>query len=347
VTGTIGGAQIQADPATNTLIIIAPDAVYRNLRAVVDQLDTRRAQVFIESLIVEVTSQQAAEFGIQWQGGLSTTQSGADGGVVGGTNFGGAGQNILGIAQNPLSAGTGLNIGFARGQITLPGIGQIVNLQFLARALERNSNANILSTPNILTLDNEEARITVGQNVPFVTGQFVTPASAASVNPFQTIERRDVGLTLRVKPQISEAGSIRLVIYQEVSSVVESSINSTTGIITNMRAIETNVLVDDGTIEVLGGLIQDSVTNAKEKVPLLGDLPLVGWLFRYETRRQEKTNLMVFLRPFIVRDDQGMRGLTLDRYERMRTLERGTATEQSWVLPNIPPPELPPAPPPE
>jgi general secretion pathway protein D len=339
VSGSIGGAQIQADPATNTLIIIAPDAVYRNLRAVIDQLDTRRAQVFIESLIVEVTSEQAAEFGIQWQGGLGRVQDG-QGAVLGGTNFGGAGQNIFGIAQNPASAGTGLNIGFARGQITLPGVGQIVNLQFLARALERNNNANILSTPNILTLDNEEARITVGQNVPFITGQFVTQGSAANVNPFQTIERRDVGLTLRVRPQISEAGTIRLVIYQEVSSVQDTT--SPAGIITNMRAIETNVLVDDGAIVVLGGLIQDSVTNAKEKIPVLGDLPLVGWLFRFETRRQEKTNLMVFLRPFIVRDDQGMRGITLDRYERMRTLERGTKPDDSWVLPNIPPPELPP-----
>jgi general secretion pathway protein D len=319
--------------------------VYRNLRAVIDQLDTRRAQVFIESLIVEVTSEQAAEFGIQWQGGLGRVQEGASA-VLGGTNFGqrgtpGQNANIFDIAQNPGSAGTGLNIGFARGTINLPGVGQIVNLQFLARALERNNNANILSTPNILTLDNEEARITVGQNVPFITGQFVTQGSAANVNPFQTIERRDVGLTLRVRPQISEAGTIRMVIYQEVSSVQDRS--DPAGIITNMRAIETNVLVDDGAIVVLGGLIQDNVTNAKEKVPLLGDLPLVGWLFRYETRRQEKTNLMVFLRPFIVRDDAGIRGVTLDRYERMRTLGEGTRPDPSIVLPDLPPPELPPA----
>lgn len=261
--------------------------------------------------------------------------------MVGGTNFGGAGQNIIGIAQNPLSAGTGLNIGFARGQITLPGIGPIVNLQFLARALERNSNANILSTPNILTLDNEEARITVGQNVPFITGQFITQGSAANINPFQTIERRDVGLTLRVRPQISEAGTIRLVIYQEVSSVQDTT--SPAGIITNMRAIETNVLVDDGAIVVLGGLIQDSVTSVKEKIPLLGDLPLVGWLFRFETRRQEKTNLMVFLRPFIVRDEAGMRGLTVDRYERMRSLGEATKPDSSLVLPDLQPSLLPPA----
>ena len=342
VSGQIGGAQILADPATNTLIVIAPDAVYRNLRAVIDQLDMRRGQVFIESLIVEVTSDQAAEFGIQWQGGLGNAQEGARGGVIGGTNFGGTGQNILGIAQNPLSAGPGLNIGFAHGALTLPGVGQIVNLQFLARALERTSKANILSTPNILTLDNEEARITVGQNVPFITGQFVSPASggAVTVNPFQTIERRDVGLTLRVKPQISESGTIRLVIYQEVSSVEDTS--STAGIITNMRAIETNVLVDDGAIVVLGGLVQDRVTNVREKVPVLGDIPLIGGLFRYDSRRQEKTNLMVFLRPFIVRDDPGIRSVTLDRYERMRRIEEVTRPEPSLVLPDFAPPVLPP-----
>ncbi len=343
ISGQIGGAQIQADSATNTLIIIAPDVVYRNLRAVIDQLDMRRAQVFIESLIVEVTSDQAAEFGIQWQGGLGHLQGSSDAsGVFGGTNFGATGQNILGIAQNPATAGTGLNIGVARGTITLPGIGTVANLQFLARALERNNKANILSTPNILTLDNEEARITVGQNVPFVTGQFVTPASAgaATVNPFQTVERRDVGITLRVRPQISESGTIKMVIYQEVSSVQEPV--SPTGIITNMRAIETNVLVDDGAIVVLGGLVQDNVANGTEKVPVLGDLPLVGGLFRYETRRQQKTNLMVFLRPFIVRDDNDMRGVTTDRYQRMRLLQEATRSAPSVVLPNLETPVLPP-----
>jgi general secretion pathway protein D len=303
----------------------------------------RRAQVFIESLIVEVTSDQAAEFGIQWQGGLGHLQGSSDAsGVFGGTNFGSTGQNILGIAQNPATAGTGLNIGVARGTITLPGIGTVANLQFLARALERNNKANILSTPNILTLDNEEARIVVGQNVPFVTGQFVTPASAgaATVNPFQTVERRDVGITLRVRPQISESGTIKMVIYQEVSSVQEPVLP--TGIVTNMRAIETNVLVDDGAIVVLGGLVQDNVSNGTEKVPLLGDLPLIGGLFRYETRRQQKTNLMVFLRPFIVRDDSDMRGVTSDRYERMRLMQEATRTPPSAVLPGIEPPVLPP-----
>jgi general secretion pathway protein D len=342
VAGQVGGAQIQADAATNTLIVTAPEAVYRQLRAVIDKLDVRRAQVFIESLIVEVTSDQAAEFGVQWQGGLGRLENGAATGVVGGTNFGTAGQNILGIAQNPATAGAGLNIGIARGQITLPGIGTVTNLQFLARALEQNSRANILSTPNILTLDNEEARIIVGQNVPFVTGQYVnTPASGgATVNPFQTIERRDVGLTLRVRPQISEGGTIKLVIYQEVSSVEDRTVAA--GIITNMRAIETNVLVDDGAIVVLGGLVQDSVSSGVDKVPLLGDLPIIGQLFRYETRRQQKTNLMVFLRPFVVRDEAGARVLAVERYDQMRRRQEAATPEPHWVLPGLQAPALPP-----
>jgi general secretion pathway protein D len=339
VSGQVGGAQIQADPTTNTLIITAPDAVYRQLRVVIDQLDVRRAQVFIESLIVEVTGDQAAEFGIQWQTGLGNTTSGNDGGVIAGTNFGGTGTNILGVAQNPASVGTGLNIGIARGQITLPGVGTITNLQFLARALERTAKANILSTPNLMTLDNEEARIIVGQNVPFITGQFTTPSSA-TVNPFQTIERRDVGLTLRVRPQISEGGTIKLVIYQEVSRVADQT--NPAGIITSMRAIETNVLVDDGSIVVLGGLVQDSVASAVEKVPLLGDIPLIGQLFRYETRRQEKTNLMVFLRPYVVRDESVGRSLVIDRYDQMRMLEESTKQSPHPMLPDMKPPVMPP-----
>lgn len=337
VSGQVGGALIQADPTTNTLIITAPEAVYRQLRTVIDKLDVRRAQVFIESLIVEVTGDQAAEFGIQWQTGIGAAAAGSDAAVIGGTNFGGVGQNILGIAANPATAGTGLNIGIAKGQITLPGVGTITNLQFLARALEQTSKANILSTPNLLTLDNEEARIIVGQNVPFITGQFTTAASA-TVNPFQTIERRDVGLTLRVRPQISEGGAIKLVIYQEVSSI---ALPTAAGPITNMRAIETNVLVDDGSIVVLGGLVQDSVTSTMEKVPVLGDIPLLGYLFRYETRKQQKTNLMVFLRPFVVREENAARSLAVDRYDQMRSLEESTRQAPHPVLPQLEPPVMP------
>jgi len=339
VSGQVGGAQIQADPTTNTLIITAPDAVYRQLRVVIDKLDVRRAQVFIESLIIEVTGDQVAEFGIQWQTGFQHGTTGGSTGVLGGTNFGGAGQNIIGVAQNPGTVGTGLNIGIAKGTITLPGVGEITNLQFLARALERNAKANILSTPNLLTMDNEEARIIVGQNVPFITGQFTSAASAA-INPFQTIERRDVGVQLRVRPQISEGGAIKLVIYQEVSRVEDTT--NAAGIITNMRAIESNVLVDDGTIVVLGGLVQDSVVTNVEKVPLLGDIPVLGHLFRFESRRQQKTNLMVFLRPFVVRDEHAARSLVVDRYDQMRILEESTRQGRHPVLPDMEPPVVPP-----
>ncbi|TAK51439.1 MAG: type II secretion system protein GspD, partial [Betaproteobacteria bacterium] len=204
---------IQADAATNSIIITAPDAIYNNLRAAVEKLDVRRAQVYVEALIAEVTADKAAEFGIQWQSlsglGKTSTQG------FGGTNFGTPSQNIIGFSQNPGVAGRGLNIGVVKGTINIPGVGEILNLGVLLRALEADNNANILSTPTLLTLDNEEAKIVIGQNVPFITGQYAVSAAATTPTPFQTIERKDVGLTLRIKPQISEGGAIRLQIFQE------------------------------------------------------------------------------------------------------------------------------------
>lgn len=330
---------IVADPPSNSLVITASDAVYRQLRAVLDRLDVRRAQVFIECLLVEVTSDLAAEFGIQWITGLDKVPDNSTA-VVGGTNFGNATQNIVSGAKNLGNLGQGLNIGVIRGQVTIPGLGTVTNLQVLARALETNVGANILSTPNILTLDNEEAKFVVGQNVPFITGQYVSQANnIAGVTPFQTIERHDVGLTLRVKPQISEGGTIRLSIYQEVSSVANTE--STAGIITNKRALETNVLVDDASVVVLGGLVQDQLDNAIQKVPGLGDIPLLGHLFRYETRRRQKTNLMLFMRPHVVRDESSIRVLTNDRYDYVRKLEQETQTKPHFLLPTLEGPVLP------
>ncbi|HUF22467.1 MAG TPA: type II secretion system secretin GspD, partial [Burkholderiales bacterium] len=278
---------IQADAATNSIIITAPDAIYNNLRAVLDKLDVRRAQVYVEALIAEISADKAAEFGIQWQdlSGLGKTSTEP----FGGTNFGGPGQNIIGITQNPASAGRGLNVGIVKGQVSIPGIGQIVNLGVLVRALETDANANILSTPTLLTLDNEEAAIVIGQNVPFITGQYALTGAATTPTPFQTVERRDVGLTLRVKPQISEGGTVRLQIYQEVSSVQDST--NPAGVITNKRAVASTVLVDDGQIVVIGGLIQNTVNDGVQKVPVLGNIPVLGALFRYKTRSQSKTNL--------------------------------------------------------
>ncbi|WP_137892908.1 type II secretion system secretin GspD [Ramlibacter sp. 2FC] len=324
------GGQIQADPATNSLIITAPEPQYRQLRAVIDKLDARRAQVFVESLIAEVNADKAAEFGIQWQGALG--QKGNSNIGVLGTNFNVGGANIIslstGAADGTTRPSTGINLGIAHN------FGGVYALGFLARFLQANGDGNILSTPNLLTLDNEEAKIVIGQNVPFVTGQFTnTGAATGSVNPFQTIERKDVGLTLRVKPQISENGTVKLQIYQEVSSVLASSVNSSTGLITNKRSIESSVLVEDGAIVVLGGLLSDEYAGNQEKVPGLGDVPLLGHLFKSEARSRKKTNLMVFLRPVVVRDAAATDSLSLDRYDLMRATQKDAQPVPSAVVP--------------
>ena len=323
-----GGGVIQADAATNALIITAPSNIYNNLRAVIDMLDVRRAQVFVEALIVEMTADKAAEFGVQWQGG-GTTSNGDQ--VGGGTNFGGGGTNIIGIGASIKAGlpaiGTGLNVGMLRGN----------NLGVIARAMQTDDNANILSTPNLMMLDNEEAKIIVGQNVPFITGS--QQGTTANPNPFQTIERRDVGLTLKIKPQISEGGTVKMVIFQEVSSV--QNLNNPAGVITNKRSIDTTVLVDDGQTLVLGGLIQDQVTHGEFKVPLLGDIPWLGWLFRYETRKSTKTNLMVFIRPTVLRNAKASVGLTQDRYDHLRELQEQNQVPWHLLLPSMTPPVSP------
>ncbi|MGA8005303.1 MAG: type II secretion system secretin GspD [Burkholderiales bacterium] len=333
---------IQADAATNSIIINAPDAIYNNLRAAIDKLDVRREQVYVEAMIAEITSDKAAEFGIQWQNlsAAGATDSTARG--FGGTNFGGSGQNILGISQNPALAGQGLNIGVMRGHVTIPGVGEVLNLGMLVRALETDSNVNILSTPTLLTLDNEEAKIVIGQNVPFITGQYALTGAATTPTPFQTIERRDVGLTLRIKPQISQGGTVRLQIYEEVSSIDPSSINNPAGLITKKRALESTVLVNDGQIVVIGGLLEDSVTDGQQKVPLLGDVPVLGSLFRYNTREHSKTNLMLFLRPVVLRNAQSADSIAGERYNYILGEQRKSAPAPSVVLPDMAPPTLPP-----
>jgi general secretion pathway protein D len=339
--GINGQATVQADTATNSLIVTAPEQVYRQLRAVIDKLDVRRAQVLVECLIVEVSTTQAAEFGIQWQTGLSNISSTSTN-VVGGTNFGGPTQNITSAAQNLAALGRGLNVGVIKGTVTLPGVGEITNLTALARALETTSKANILSMPAVMTLDNEEAQILVGQNVPIVTGQYVTPGTGgvAVVNPFQTIQRLDIGVSLKVRPQISEGGTIKLGIYQEVSSIDSSTVNPA-DVVLNKRATETSVLVDSGSIVVLGGLISNSLTSVREKVPVLGNIPGLGALFRYDTRQQVKTNLMLFIRPVMVRGEPVSKALAVDRYDYLRRLQEENAPEKSIVLPEMTVPALP------
>ena len=336
------GGQVQADVATNALIITAPDPQYRQLRAVIDQLDARRAQVFVESLIAEVNADRAAEFGIQWQGPIGKAGDSAIGLL--GTNFGAGAKNILGLATGAATGtlpAAGLNIGVATQN------NGVYTLGFLARFLEQNGDGNILSTPNLLTLDNEEAKIVIGQNVPFVTGQYTNANSGSnsgSVNPFQTIERKDVGLTLKVKPQISENGTVKLTIFQEVSSVQASSVNSASGLITNKRSIESNVLVEDGSIVVLGGLLQDEYAGNNDRVPGLADIPFFGALFRSEARSRKKTNLMVFLRPVVVRDAGASDALSNSRYEQMRGVQQGTQPVPSTTMPINDAPVMPVAP---
>jgi len=336
---TTTGGQIQADTATNSLIITAPEPQYRQLRAVIDKLDARRAQVYVESLIAEVNADKAAEFGIQWQGAVGSSGDPSVGLL--GTNFGTGGSNIFTLASQgangQVSPGKGLNLGVATQH------NGIYVLGFLARFLEQNGDGNILSTPNLLTLDNEEAKIVIGQNVPFVTGQYTSTGSTTNtVNPFQTIERKDVGLTLRVKPQVSENGTVKLTIFQEVSSVQPSSVNSATGLITNKRSIESSVLVNDGAIVVLGGLLQDEYAGNEEKVPGLADIPLFGHLFKSEARSRKKTNLMVFLRPVVLRDASASDALSLSRYDLMRSSQATVQPAPNAVLPIQDAPQLPP-----
>ncbi|MEO8120434.1 MAG: type II secretion system secretin GspD, partial [Rhodoferax sp.] len=347
------GGQVQADTAANALIITAPEPQYRQLRAVIDKLDARRAQVLVESLIVEVNTDRAAEFGIQWQGALGQNGDG----VIGllGTNFGAAGKNIINLATQgatgTVAPGAGLNVGAARKT------NGVYVLGFLANFLESSGSGNVLSTPNLLTLDNEEAKIVIGQNVPFVTGSYTSNnTSGNSVNPFTTVERKDVGLTLKVRPQINENGTVKLVIYQETSAVKAGTELAANGPTTNKRTIESTVLVDDGNIVVLGGLLQDTYTGNQDKVPGLGDVPFFGNLFKSEARGRKKTNLMVFLRPVVVRDAQATDRLSVDRYDLMRAGLKDAQPLPSSVLninesPQLPAlplvqPVLPPATPP-
>jgi len=329
---------IQADPSTNTLIITASEAVYRNLRAIIDQLDARRAQVYIESLIVEVSAGKAAELGVQWVGVSGNSSSNYRVGALTGFTPQGGGNNL--ISQAAAKAATGMPLAPGNG-LTLAILNQS-GLGALAHALESDTGANILSMPNLITLDNEEAKIIVGQNVPFITGQYTTAASAggsAGVNPFQTVERKDIGLTLRVRPQISQGGTVKMAIYQETSAIQDST--NSAGLITSKRSLDTNVLVNDGQIIVLGGLIDDNMQDGIEKVPGLGDIPILGNLFQYKKRSHAKTNLMVFLRPTIIRNNEQSVSLAGDRYDYIRNAEINGQPERTIVLPNMDAPQLP------
>ncbi|MEX3555221.1 MAG: type II secretion system secretin GspD [Burkholderia gladioli] len=334
------GGMIQADSATNSLIITASDPVYRNLRAVIDQLDERRAQVYIEALIVELNSSTSANLGIQWQvannalyagSSLNTGLPNLGNSITGLTS---AAAQVAGTNINPAAAAgaltPGLNIGWLKNMFGITGLGALL------QAFSGTTDANVLSTPNLVTLDNEEAKIVVGQNVPIATGSYANLTSGSNSNAFNTFDRQDVGLTLHVKPQITDGGILKMQIYTEDSSVVASattgSSSSQVGVPTfNKRSIQSTVLCDNGEIIVLGGLMQDNYQVSNNKVPLLGDIPWIGQLFRSEGKTRAKTNLMVFLRPVILRDQATTQAVTANRYDYIQGVQGAYKSDNNLI----------------
>ena len=307
-TASASDINIQADENTNALIINAPPGVMRSLRSVVNQLDIRREQVHIEAILAEVSYNKASQLGVEWA--FDGSEGGNKTGPIGVLNFSSfAPPGIAGLLDSPPIVGDGLSLGQGRienGDLTL-GV--------LIRALASDGNTNILATPSVVTLDNEEASIVVGQNVPFLTGAYTTTTGDAT-NPFQTVERQDVGITLKITPQINEGNTIKMAILQEISSLTAAS--TSVDVITSKREITTNVLVDDDQILVLGGLIDDQLRESEAKIPGLGDIPVLGWLFKYKTVDKVKTNLMVFIHPTIMKNEAITSKLTGDKYNYMR-----------------------------
>jgi len=363
LTGQAGGenaakeATIQAHAETNALIITADPAVFRGLSSVIRQLDIPRAQVLIEGVIAELSDEYAREIGVQWQS--TNLQENADGslgeGYIGGTNFpgqGGAG-GILGAAVNPGSVGSGLNIGYVGGTITLPGSDEpILQIGALVRTLGGDGRNNILSSPSVVTLDNQETELSVGQEVPFIQGEFTTNVAnpsggdgAAGLlgNPFRTIERKEVGLKLTVTPRINEGDSVRMDIKLESSSLAPTPAGAS-DLITNKRTLSNSVLVPDGNMLVLGGLISNETRENISKVPGLGDIPVLGNLFRYRSSNTLKRNLMIFLKPTILRDratEMAVSGAKYNfiRAEQLKARERRdslTRPQDNAVLPELP-----------
>ncbi|HHB92207.1 MAG TPA: type II secretion system protein GspD [Thioploca sp.] len=315
---------IQADENTNSLIVTTTPKILQNIKTVIRQLDIRRAQVLVEAVIAEVSSDMVRELGVQWwlYGDKGTRP-------IGSTNFDNVGSRIADFAS-ATSQGSRPNIGVGSSL----GIGKfadsgLLTFGLLLQALDSDTDSNVLSTPSLLTLDNQEAEIVVGQNVPFVTGQYNNTGAINNIgNPFQTIQREDIGIKLKVRPQINEGNSVKLDIEQEVSSISPSS--SASDIVTNKRNIKTTVIVEDGNMIVLGGLIDEELQKTTKKVPWFGNMPLIGWLFRSENVKKVKRNLMVFLRPVIIRDTTSENSISTDKYSYMRIKQ----LEQQLKYPN-------------
>lgn len=328
---------IQAHENTNALVIDAGPERFAELEAVIRKLDIRRAQVLIEAVIAEISAEKSAELGLQWRAMRDAT----DRGFIGGTSFSTSQQGINQLSANPLALGDGISVGFLNGTIDVLG-SKMLNLSFLLRALSVDSDANILATPTLVTMDNETAEIIIAKNVPFLTGQYSNQGSQnPGVNPFQTIERRDIGLKLTVTPQINEGDAVLLDIYQEVSNLSPSSDTGAIDLVTVHRSIRTRVIVNDKEIVVLGGLIDENLQKGVGKVPILGDLPIIGNLFRYQTSKAVKRNLMIFLRPEIIRDNLTSRRISLGKYNMIREHQLEVQPVEELIMPNFPTPVLP------
>jgi general secretion pathway protein D len=324
---------IQADEDTNALIITAPADVMRTLRAVVSQLDVRRAQVAIEAVIAEVTTTKAKELGLQFK---TNSDFNSDSGTFGVSNLPGKRTGSI-TGQNPAEPGLGLTLGTFTGPTSILG-STIIDFTALIRLLATDTTTNVLSTPSLVTLDNQEAEIIVGQNVPFLTGRAETVGGNNTVSPFQTIERQDVGLKLKIKPQINEGNAIKMDIEQEISSVIDVTADGPT---TSKRSITTSVLVDDGSMVVLGGLIKDDLVEGVDKVPGLGDIPVLGHLFQSKNVNKVKTNLLVFIHPKIMRSQEKMITLVNQKYNHIRTKQQEIRDKGVVLLPDEESPLLP------
>ena len=326
---------VQADEAANALIISAPPDILSSLQNIIRKLDIRRAQVLVEAIIAEVSENKVKELGVQWIADGSPGGSGP----VGVINLGSPKISDIATAaalREPISLPSGTLLGFGRFNSSS------INFAALIRALESDVSTNILSTPSILTLDNQEAEISIGENVPFLTGSYSsTGAASTSVNPFQTVQRQDVGLVLKVTPQINEGSAIRLNIEHELSSIKQTPTPGATDIVTNKRVIKTSVMVEDGSTIVLGGLLKEDLQQTEEKVPLLGDIPALGALFRANATTKIKQNLMVFLRPVILRDAATHEQLSSDKYNYFRAQQLELRQQGVNLMPDDVTPVLP------
>ncbi len=303
---------VTADKATNSLIVTGSPEQFETVKRVIAKLDIPRKQVFVEALIFEVQADKSSKFGVEWRATSDVSKPGVQG--IGGTNFG----TINNVAENPVTgmAGQGLVVGVVDGTINFGGK-TFANVGALMHALRTDTDVNILSTPNILTTDNEEAEIFVGSNVPFVK----STAQTTGATPIENIERQDIGITLKVKPQISESDFVKLNIFQEISSIAPTQLDKAKDIITFKRNAKTVVVVKDSQNVVIGGLMQENIQEVENKVPLLGDIPLLGWLFKTKSKQRTKTNLMIFLTPHIIKTVADMERITTTRQKRMEGTE--------------------------